>query len=134
MTNDGWNYFMSFQVWKLVDRQVKIHVTDGLAVFIVLKIIHFNGLTNFCWHKCFKSCCRIPCWTLFWNNNDQLYILIYWPTKISDSFCTFRKNLRHFWELKDGGELVTASKCKQMSLNPFVNCFMTDRSCVQVCW
>ena len=76
MTNDGWNYLMSFLVWKLVDRRIKIHVTDGLAVFVVLKIIHFNCLTNFCWNKCFKNCCRILFLTLFWNNNDQLFILI----------------------------------------------------------
>jgi len=37
MNNDEWNYLLSFQVWKLVDRQIQIHVTDGLAVFVVLK-------------------------------------------------------------------------------------------------
>jgi hypothetical protein len=39
-----------------------------------------------------------------------------------------RMNLRYFWELKDGGGLVSSSKCKQMPLNPFVNSFMIDRS------
>jgi len=26
MNNDEWNYLLSFQVWKLVDRQIQIHV------------------------------------------------------------------------------------------------------------
>jgi hypothetical protein len=77
MNNDEWNYLLSFQSWKLVDRQIQIHVTDGLAVFVVPKIIHFKSLTNFCWNKYFKSCCRIPFLTLFWKNNDQLFILMY---------------------------------------------------------
>jgi hypothetical protein len=47
MNNDEWNYLLSFQVWKLVDRRIQIHVIDGVAVFVVLKIIHFDGITNF---------------------------------------------------------------------------------------
>jgi len=66
--NNEWNYLLSFQVWRLVERQIQIHATDGLAVFLVLKIIHFNGSANFCWYKYFKSCCRIPFLTLFWKN------------------------------------------------------------------
>jgi hypothetical protein len=77
MNNDEWNYLLSFQIWKLVDRWIKIHVTDGLAVFVVLKIINFNGLANFCQNKYFKRCCRIPFLTLLWKNNDQLFIFIY---------------------------------------------------------
>jgi len=128
MNNDEWNYLLSFQVWKLVDRRIQIHVTDGDAVFVVLKIIHFNGLTNFCWNKYFKCCCRIHFLALFWENNDCN--CLFWSIDQQEfeipTVLVGGMNLRHLWELKDSGGIVSSSKCKQMSLNPFVNSLATS--------
>jgi len=95
MNNDERNYLLYFLVCKLVDRQMQIHVTDGLVVFVILKLIHFNGLTNF-WNKYFKSCCRIPFLTLFWKNEDQLYFDLLTNKKfLIPTVLVGRMNLRH---------------------------------------
>ena len=77
-----------------------------------------------CFGKVMTNC-------LFWSIDQQKFQI---PTVLVD-----RMNLRHIWELKDGGGVVSSSKCEQTSLNPFVNTCMIDRcfvqvSYLQVCW
>lgn len=79
------------------------------------------------WH-CFG---KITTNCLFWSVDQQKFQI---PTVFVG-----RMNLRHFWELKDGGGLKSSSKCQQMSLNPFMNPYTIERSFVQVsylqvCW